>query len=56
MSDYDKEQKSDLVKQHHRLAMGVPLNGQTLQPTGGKTESDSKSEPKGGLSSVKEKK
>lgn len=55
MSDYDKEQKSELVKQHHRLAMGVPLDGQTLKSTGEKTNSDSKSEPKGGLSQTKEK-
>lgn len=29
---YDKEQKSELVKQHKRIAMGVPLTGQSMQP------------------------
>ena len=55
MSDYDKEQKSVEVKQHKRMAMGVPLTGQSLTPTGGKTESDSQSQPKGGLSQAKKK-
>lgn len=55
MSDYDKEQKSELVKQHKRMAMGVPIDGQTLRSTGEKTNSDSKSKPKGGLPSKKEK-
>jgi hypothetical protein len=31
MSNYDKEQKSEFVKQHKRMAMGVPLNGQSMQ-------------------------
>lgn len=31
MSHYDKEQKSELANQHKRIAMGVPLNGQSLQ-------------------------
>ena len=47
MSDYDKEQKSELVKQHHRLAMGVPLDGQTLKSTGEKTQSDNQPKPSG---------
>lgn len=53
MSDYDKEQKSELVKQHKRMAMGVPLDGQTLKSTGNKTESVSESKSKGGLSQAK---
>ena len=28
----DKEQMSEFVKQHKRIAMGVPLNGQSMQP------------------------
>lgn len=51
MSDYDKEQMSELVKQHQRLAMGVPLDGTSLQPTG----KQSNDEPKGGLSQNKDK-
>ena len=54
MSDYDKEQKSELVKQHHRMAMGVPLDGQTLKST--QTESKTDSQPKGGLSQAQDKK
>lgn len=54
MSDYDKEQKSDLVKQHKRMAMGVPLTGQTM--SSGKTETKMDSKQKGGLSQVKTKK
>jgi len=55
MSDYDKEQKSVEVPQHKRMAMGVPITGQTLENTGGKTESDSQSQPKGGLSQAEKK-
>ena len=53
MSDYDKEQKTEFVPQHKRIAMGVPLDGQTMKSTGNKTESDSDSQPKGGLSQAK---
>jgi hypothetical protein len=53
MSDYDKEQKTEFVKQHKRMAMGVPLTGQTMQPTGNKSQSDNQSKPKGGLSQKK---
>lgn len=28
----DKEQMSELVRQNKRIAMGVPLNGQSMQP------------------------
>ena len=47
MSDYDKEQKSVDVPQHKRIAMGVPLDGQSLGNNKGSTQSDSES--KGGL-------
>jgi hypothetical protein len=50
MSDYDKEQKTEFVPQHKRIAMGVPLDGQDMRPSSNKTESDSDSQPKGGLS------
>lgn len=49
MSDYDKEQKTEMVKQHKRLAMGVPLTGQAMQPT----QKGSNNQPKGGLNQKK---
>lgn len=52
MSNYDSQQKSELVKQHKRMAMGVPVTGQTMA----KTESKTDSKPKGGLSHAKSKK
>lgn len=54
MSNYDSQQKSELVKQHKRMAMGVPITGQSM--TGGKVESKSNAKPKGGLSHAKTKK
>jgi hypothetical protein len=44
MSDYDKEQESVFVKQHKRIAIGVPLDGQTLETTGRKSQSDNQSQ------------
>jgi hypothetical protein len=38
----DKEQKSVTVPQHKRIAMGVPLNGQSYQPKGGNQEPQKK--------------
>jgi len=35
MATSDQEQKSVLVKQHKRLAMGEKLTGQSMQPKGG---------------------
>lgn len=55
MSDYDKEQKSEFVKQHKRMAMGVPLTGQTMQSKGDSGESKTKSQSKGGLTQAKKK-
>lgn len=55
MSDYDKEQKSIYTKQHKRMAMGVPIDGQTMK-NGESGESKTQSQPKGGLQSAKEKK
>lgn len=54
MSDYDKEQKNEMVKQHKRMAMGVPLDGQTLKSVQSNGKTNSK--PKGGLSQAKESK
>jgi len=34
MATSDQEQKSANVPQHKRIAMGVPLNGQSYQPKG----------------------
>jgi hypothetical protein len=35
MATSDQEQKSINVPQHKRIAMGVPLDGQSMQPKGG---------------------
>ena len=47
----DQEQKSEFVKQHKRIAMGVPLRGDSMQPKG---NNDPKT-PKGGLSHTNKK-
>ena len=58
MSTSDQEQKSILVPYHTRLAMGVKLDGTSMQPKGG---SDGKSghvagtKVSGGLSHVAKK-
>lgn len=51
MATSDQEQKSILVKQHKRMAMGEKLDGQSMQPKGG-----SQAKPTGGLSSLAKKK
>ena len=53
MSDYDKEQKSIYTKQHKRMAMGVPIDGQTMK--NGESNQKTPSQPKGGLSQAKKK-
>lgn len=45
MATSDSEQKSILVPQHKRLAMGEKLTGESMQPKGG-------SKPMGGLGSL----
>jgi len=50
MATSDQEQKSVLVKQHKRLAMGEKLNGQTMESKGTTSQT---SKPKGGLSGAK---
>jgi hypothetical protein len=49
MATSDQEQKSVLVPQHKRMAMGEKISGQSMQSK----QSDSKS--KGGLSQAKKK-
>jgi len=49
MATSNNSQTGELVKQHHRLAMGEKLNGQSLQPKGGT------SKPAGGLSALAKK-
>lgn len=52
MATSDQEQKSVNVNQHKRIAMGEKLNGQSMQPSGQKSNGN-----KGGaLSQVKTKK
>jgi len=48
----DKEQKGIDVRYHARLAMGVKLDGTSMQPKGGNEESKAKS---GGLSHASKK-
>ena len=48
MSTSDQEQKSVLVPQHKRMAMGEKLSGQSMQPKG-------ENKPQGGLSQAKKK-
>ena len=50
MAMSDQEQKSVLVKQHKRLAMGEKLTGQTMQSKGGNSQPAKRS---GGLSGAK---
>jgi hypothetical protein len=52
MAANDTEQKSELVPQHKRLAMGEKLDGTSLKPKG--QSQDNK--PRSGLSHVKSKK
>jgi hypothetical protein len=47
----DQEQKSINVPQHKRMAMGVPLNGQSL----GSKEPAKSDKKEGGLSQAKKK-
>ena len=51
MATSDQEQKSILVPQHKRMAMGEKITGQSMQAKG-----SDKSKPAGGLSGVVAKK
>lgn len=53
MSNSDAEQKSVLVRQHKRMAMGVPITGQSMQAKG---DGKAPAKPAGGLSHVATKK
>jgi len=50
MSKTDTEQKSVLVRQHARIAMGEKLDGQSMQPKG-----QAQQPKQGGLSQAKTK-
>jgi hypothetical protein len=54
MATSDKEQMSELVPMHKRLAMGVKLDGTTLKAKG--SEGNKTSKPTGGLASLKKQK
>lgn len=51
MSKTDTEQKSVLVRQHARIAMGEKLDGSSMQPKG----QQQPAKPQGGLSQAKKK-
>lgn len=47
----DQAQKSELVRQHKRMAMGVPLTGQDM----GQKVQQNNNQQKGGLAQAKKK-
>jgi len=51
MATSDQDQKSILVRQHARLAMGVPITGTSMQAKG----DGGKAKPAGGLSHLAKK-
>ena len=51
MATSDAEQKSMNVPQHKRMAMGVPITGQSMQTKG----ENQPAKPQGGLSQAKKK-
>ena len=53
MATSDKDQMSEFVPQHKRIAMGEKLDGTSYQPKGGTTSRTSK--PAGGLAQTKRK-
>jgi hypothetical protein len=52
MATTDKDQMSEFVPQHKRIAMGVPLTGSSMQPKG----QQQPAKPKGGALSQAKKK
>ena len=50
MATDDKEQQSEQVPQHKRIAQGAALDGTSMQPKGGQ-----KQEKQGGLAQAKKK-
>ena len=55
MATSDKEQMSEAVPQHKRMAMGVKLDGTSMQPKGGNAPQQKSYKPQGGLSALKKK-
>jgi hypothetical protein len=55
MATSDYEQRTELVPQHKRIAMGEKLDGTAMQPKGGSNKSSTK-KPTGGLASLKKQK
>ena len=56
MATSDAEQKSVNVPQHKRMAMGVPITGQSMQAKGdGKGDGKAPAKPAGGLSHIAKK-
>ena len=51
MATSDQEQKSELVPQHKRIAMGEKLDGTSMQPKGGNAPTPKQ----GGLAQAKKK-
>ena len=51
MATSDQEQKSELVPQHKRIAMGEKLDGTSMQPKGGNAPATNQ----GGLAQAKKK-
>lgn len=51
MATSDKDQMSEYVRQHKRIAMGVPLTGASMQPKGQQPQ-----KPQGGALSQAKKK
>ena len=51
MATSDQEQKSELVRQHKRIAMGEKLDGTSMQPKGG----NAPAQKQGGLAQAKKK-
>lgn len=56
MATSDKEQMSEAVPQHKRLAMGAKIDGSSLKAKGSSTSGKATSKPTGGLASLKKQK
>jgi hypothetical protein len=52
MAISDAEQKGPMVRYHARMAQGVKLDGQSLEPKGGDKQAK---KPQGGLAQAKKK-
>lgn len=56
MATSDKEQMSENVPQHKRLAMGAKIDGTSLKAKGSSAPTKTGSKPSGGLASLKKQK